>query len=141
MAQLVTTALVDDLDGAEAAESVAFALDGAEYEIDLSEANAAKLRDALGGYVSRARRTGGRLKRGLGNGTPDLANREQNQAIREWAQKQGHPVSDRGRIPSAIQEAFHTAHAVPAETPKRTRKATAKRTPSLPAFAAAGKRA
>ena len=61
MATLTTVTVVDDLDGSEAAESVEFALDGVAYEIDLSEDNAEKLRDALAGYVAGARRvTGGR---------------------------------------------------------------------------------
>ena len=36
MAQRVNVVLVDDLDGSEAAETVNFGLDGANYEIDLS---------------------------------------------------------------------------------------------------------
>ena len=48
MAQRVNVVLVDDLDGNDATETVTFALDGVEYEIDLSEENAAKLRDSLG---------------------------------------------------------------------------------------------
>ena len=37
-------------------------------------------------------------------------NRDQNQAIREWANKNGHTVSERGRIPSSVVEAYHAAH-------------------------------
>jgi hypothetical protein len=33
--------------------------------------------------------------------------REQNAAIREWARKRGMSVSDRGRIPSEVLEAYH----------------------------------
>ena len=32
---------------------------------------------------------------------------DQNQAIREWANNNGYEVSERGRIPSSIVEAFH----------------------------------
>ena len=35
MAQITEVRLLDDLDGGEAAESVAFSLDGKSYEIDL----------------------------------------------------------------------------------------------------------
>jgi hypothetical protein len=35
--------------------------------------------------------------------------REQNQAIREWARKQGMKVNDRGRIPAELLEAYHKA--------------------------------
>jgi hypothetical protein len=113
MAQKVTVSLVDDLDGSEAEETVEFGLDGASYQIDLSEENAERLRDALAEYVEHARRSGGR-KRSAGRATPAgraprtaTADREQNQAIREWARKQGMKVSDRGRIPSEVIDAYN----------------------------------
>src|SRR4051794_30250922 len=59
MAQITEVRLLDDLDGGEAAESVAFSLDGKSYEIDLSEKHAAALRDAFAPFVSSARRAGG----------------------------------------------------------------------------------
>ena len=68
MATLTTVTVVDDLDGSEAAESVEFALDGVAYEIDLSEDNAEKLRDALAGYVAGARRVDRRSPGGPGQG-------------------------------------------------------------------------
>jgi hypothetical protein len=111
MAQKVTVTLVDDIDGSEAEETVEFGLDGATYQIDLSTDNAEALRDALADYVEHARRSGGR-KRQVGRPAGRAprtasADREQNQAIREWARKQGFKVSDRGRIPSEVVEAFH----------------------------------
>jgi Lsr2 len=48
--------LSDDLDGSQADSTVRFALDGIEYEIDLSAEHARALRDALARYVA-ARRT------------------------------------------------------------------------------------
>ena len=48
MAQRVQIILEDDYDGGSADETVSFALDGAEYEIDLSSKNATGLREALG---------------------------------------------------------------------------------------------
>ncbi|GAA4871917.1 histone-like nucleoid-structuring protein Lsr2 [Actinomycetospora straminea] len=124
MAQKVVVSLVDDLDQSEADETVEFGIDGATYEIDLSEANASALRDALADYVAHARRSGGRRRsssasssgstggrRGSGGGGGRAAvDREQNQAIREWARKQGMTVSERGRIPSEVSEAYHKAH-------------------------------
>lgn len=47
MAQRVKIVLIDDVDGATAEETVAFQLDGAEYEIDLSRANSAALRSTI----------------------------------------------------------------------------------------------
>jgi len=113
VAQKVTVALIDDLDGSEASETLEFGLDGIAYRIDLSSGNASKLRDSLAEFVASARRAGGR-KRGIGRSAqpgvkarPIAADREQNQAIREWARKQGMKVSDRGRIPADVLDAYH----------------------------------
>lgn len=38
---------------------------------------------------------------------PARSNRDQNQATREWATKNGYGLSERGRIHGAIVEAFH----------------------------------
>ncbi|MDA3648574.1 Lsr2 family protein [Saccharopolyspora indica] len=118
MAQKVTVTLVDDLDGGQADETVEFGLDGVSYQIDLSADNAGELRDALANYVSNARRAGGRKKPGprpggagpRSAGGSTSADREQNQAIREWARKRGLKVSDRGRIPADIVEQYHQAN-------------------------------
>ncbi len=112
MAQKVTVSLVDDLDGSTAEETVEFGLDGVAYQIDLSAGNAEKLRDTLTDFVEHARRSGGR-KRATGKLSTGRAprtasaDREQNQAIREWARKQGRKVSDRGRIPSEVLDAYN----------------------------------
>jgi|SRR5882757_11129517 Lsr2 len=110
MAQKVVVSLVDDLSGSQADETVSFGLDGKSYEIDLSSGNAGKLRDALANYVGAARKAG-RSSRSNGGAAavarPGAVDREQNQAIREWARKRGMKVSDRGRIPSDVTEAYH----------------------------------
>lgn len=49
---------VDDIDGSPAACTVAFALDGRRYEIDLSDRNAAALRGVFAPYVAVARKAG-----------------------------------------------------------------------------------
>lgn len=110
MAQKVLVSLVDDMDGSEAEETVEFGLDGVSYQIDLSTGNAEQLRVALAQYIEHARRSGGRkrmtkLASGGGRATP--VDREQNQAIRAWARKSGYNVSDRGRIPTEVVEAYH----------------------------------
>jgi Lsr2 len=110
MAQIREVRLVDDLDGEAADETIEFGIDGKNYEIDLSEENAGKLRDALAAYVAAARRSGGRRARsgaGAGPARRPSIDREQNQAIREWARKRGMKVSDRGRIPAEVLEAYH----------------------------------
>ena len=119
MAQKVLVQLVDDLDGTSSNDiaTVTFGLDGVSYEIDLNEDNATNLRDHLSEFIASARRTGGRVKRGsaVGGSTGSGRNREQTQAIREWAKKNGHDVSDRGRIPAAVIAAFDAAAASPSK--------------------------
>jgi hypothetical protein len=110
MAQIREVRLIDDLDGEAADETIEFGIDGKNYEIDLSKANAGKLRDALAAYVASARRSGGRRSRSAASTGParkPSIDREQNQAIREWARKRGMKVSDRGRIPAEVLEAYH----------------------------------
>ena len=111
MAKKVTVTLVDDFDGEGAAdETVEFGLDGVSYEIDLSTKNATKLRNDLKQWVEAGRRVGGRRRgrssAGRGRGAID---REQSAAIREWARRNGHNVSTRGRIPADVIDAFHAA--------------------------------
>lgn len=123
MATMTTVTLVDDLDGTEAEESVSFALDGANYEIDLSEENATRLRDALAVFVANARRVDGgrrgsrsrsRGQAAAGGKAPkaprSAPDREQTAAIREWARANGHEVSERGRLSAAVLQAFEEAH-------------------------------
>ena len=119
MAQIREVRLVDDLDGQSADETVEFGIDGRNYEIDLSKKNAGRLRDALADFVGAARRSGGRRRSGgAGSGSASAGagtapkgrasiDREQNQAIRDWARKRGMKVSDRGRIPADVLEAYH----------------------------------
>jgi Lsr2 len=111
MAQKTIVSLIDDLDGGDADESVAFGLDGATYDIDLSEKNASTLREALAPFIASARRTGGRATRRASGATPRRSGgSDDTGAIREWARAQGHTVSDRGRIASSIVEAYKNAH-------------------------------
>ena len=104
MAQLVVVTLSDDIDGSEAAETIAFGLDGKSYEIDLNEANAKKLRKALAPYVDAGRkrsRSGQTYKQT--QVAPDPA------AVRAWAQANKLDVPARGRIPKRVYEAFAEA--------------------------------
>jgi hypothetical protein len=108
MAQKVQVLLVDDLDGGTATETVQFSLDGTAYEIDLSAANADKLRKELANYVDHARKAssgGGRRRRPrTGPG------RERSAEIRSWAKSRGYKVNERGRIPAAIIQEYEAAH-------------------------------
>ncbi|GIG93018.1 histone-like nucleoid-structuring protein Lsr2 [Plantactinospora endophytica] len=111
MAKQVIHKLVDDLDGGDADETVKFSLDGVQYEIDLSTANADKLRNAFAPYTGSGQKlgrsavvVGSRAARRRGNA---VADREQNKAIRAWAKKEGRDISDRGRIPQEIVDEYH----------------------------------
>ena len=112
MAKKVTVTLVDDFDGSGPAdETVEFSIDGVSYEIDLSSKNAQKLREEFKPWIDAGRRVGGR-RRGRSAGTSrgrGSIDREQSAAIREWARRNGHKVSTRGRIPAEVIEAFHAA--------------------------------
>ncbi len=111
MARKVLVRLVDDLDGlpSEGVATVTFSLDGVDYQIDLNESNASKLRDGLTEFVGAARRTGGRIKRGAGATARTAGHANDGPAIREWAREQGHQLAERGRIPSHIVDAFRAA--------------------------------
>ena len=114
MAKRTIHMLVDDLDGGDADETLTFALDGSQYQIDLSKKNAAKLRDALARYVAAGTKVGRiaatpAVRRGepARRGASAAEGRDQNRQIREWAQKKGIAVSDRGRIKQDIVNQFH----------------------------------
>ncbi|MDQ1620824.1 MAG: hypothetical protein QOE19_3393 [Actinomycetota bacterium] len=108
MAQKVQVILVDDIDGGSAEETVSFSLDGVSYEIDLSTANAAKLRDSFAPYVGTARRIGGRAGRARSRRSGGADNRTSE--IREWARANGHKVNERGRIAADVVAAYDQAH-------------------------------
>ncbi|WP_156755464.1 histone-like nucleoid-structuring protein Lsr2 [Actinokineospora pegani] len=112
MAQKTVVELVDDLDGGTADETVAFAIDGVDFTIDLSNANAARLRESLAAYVGHARRRGGRRSKVAPGGVRRTAAAEKadNQAIRAWARDQGETIAERGRIPQALVTKFQEAH-------------------------------
>ena len=112
MARKVITVLTDDLDGGKADRTVEFSLDGVAYTIDVSDENAGVLRKALDPYISAGRRIGrgpveaARATRRPGRPTTSGMDREQNRAIREWATKNGYEISERGRIPVSVVEAY-----------------------------------
>ncbi|WP_091287388.1 histone-like nucleoid-structuring protein Lsr2 [Micromonospora haikouensis] len=121
MAKQIIHKLIDDLDGGDADETVKFALDGVQYEIDLSASNAEELRAVLGPYTSHGAKVGrgggavgDRMVRTSATpagsrrvGSATAVNREQNRAIRDWAKRAGKNISDRGRIPQDVVVEFH----------------------------------
>ncbi|WP_028473789.1 histone-like nucleoid-structuring protein Lsr2 [Nocardioides alkalitolerans] len=112
MAQKVNIILVDDIDGSEANETVTFGLDGATYEIDLTDEHAQELRTALEPYVNAGRKAGGSRRGGRRNAsTPaPAATGPSAKEIRDWARENGWDVPDRGRVSAEVREAYDTAH-------------------------------
>jgi hypothetical protein len=105
MAKRTQVIMVDDLDGHEMhgeGKTVTFAHGGNTYEIDLSEQNANKLRDALAPFIASARRVGGR-RLVTADDKPDL------HAMRVWAKEHGIKVSERGRVSKQVQDAYRSA--------------------------------
>jgi hypothetical protein len=108
MAQQQTVTFIDDLDGREITDNdeptVRFALDGKEYQIDLSDKNQEKLRKALAPFIDKAQRVGRNGKAGKRTQVSNAAH------IRAWAKDNGMEVPDRGRIPADVKDAYNQAH-------------------------------
>jgi hypothetical protein len=104
MSSKVVVLLEDDVDGTKADETIEFGIDGTTYAIDLSDQNAKKLRDALDGYVSKARKVSGKrsTSRKASSGV-DL------RAVRAWAASNGIQLSSRGRVPGSVLEQYRAA--------------------------------
>lgn len=114
MALITRVYLVDDLDGSQDdVSTVAFNLDGTNYEIDLSAANSDRLSEKLARFVDAASPVKPAKNAPAKRGTKVAAvrpSRDQTQAVRDWARSNGFEVSTRGRISRAILDAFDAAH-------------------------------
>ncbi|MBN9733861.1 MULTISPECIES: Lsr2 family protein [unclassified Pseudonocardia] len=135
MAKVETVRLVDDISGDEADETVDFGLDGRRFRIDLTSAHARALREGLAPFLGAARSAGSARDHGrtapaatpggAGAGSAGAAPgaegsgaavREHNRAVREWARENGFTVSERGRIPSEVAEAYRRDEAAASGT-------------------------
>ena len=91
MAQTVIVKLTDDIDGGDADETVNFALDGKNYQIDLSKRNAEAMRKAFKLYVDSgrsARSTDARGRNSSAGSAPTLFSQldsEEKERFRTWA--------------------------------------------------------
>ena len=113
MARRIVHQLVDDIDGSVLevgeGETVHFSLNGTAYEIDLNADHVEELRKAFEPYISAGRkagssgstRTAAPRKRSARN--PEVA------SIRTWANENGYSLSERGRIPGPVVEAYNAA--------------------------------
>lgn len=117
MARRIVHQLVDDLDGTVLevgeGETVLFSLDGTAYEIDVTDANATALRDALAPFIAAARPISsgrGVVASRASSGTRRRTGQTDYSGIREWAKSNGFDVSERGRVPASVIEAYDAAH-------------------------------
>lgn len=113
MARRIVHQLVDDIDGTilgvGEGETIHFSLNSTAYEIDLTTENADAFRKALEPYIAGARRASSSASRG-GSSRKRSAASPETAAIREWAKANGHDVSERGRIPATVVEAYRAEH-------------------------------
>jgi hypothetical protein len=109
MAQKTFVSLVCDITGEEAAETVRFSLDGAQYEIDLTGPRADELRGALAPFITAGRRQGAKPARRRSGGATAPRATSGTADVREWAREQGIEVSDRGRISREILTQYEAA--------------------------------
>jgi hypothetical protein len=112
MAQKMITQLIDDISGEVIegrGETINFSYKGKAYTIDLSPENAEAFDKAISPYVSAAT-PAGRTSAATKTKSGAKVDRDQTQAIRDWARAHGHDVSGRGRISAKIQELYHAAH-------------------------------
>ena len=138
MQKIVVTRL-DDLDGSEATETVSFGLgEQGHYEIDLSAANAERLRKTFAPLITagrpvraarpkrtrqpsagtlavRAARNGqpknGQPKNGQPGPVRDMSGQPKRAQIRVWAVAHGHEIKARGRISQSVIDEYRKAHA------------------------------
>ncbi|OUS97251.1 Lsr2 family protein [Rhodococcus sp. NCIMB 12038] len=115
MARKVVVEIVDDIDGTaigDDGESIHYAVDGVEYEIDLKDEHAKEFRETLQYYIEHSTRVGGRKHRADRSANPTTAKRRRDETkkIRTWAIEQGYELSVRGRIPTEVEQAFRDAH-------------------------------
>jgi hypothetical protein len=121
MARQITEKLIDDLDGSDATKTVKFAYEGKTYTLDLNDANASDLEEALAPYIAaaskgsaapsgRGGRGGKRQSSGARGGSGDASDYSP-KGVRAWAQANGVEVPARGRIPGKVLEQYKASQA------------------------------
>ncbi|WP_251050541.1 MULTISPECIES: Lsr2 family protein [unclassified Microbacterium] len=114
MARRIVHQLVDDIDGSVLevgeGETVHFSLNGTAYEIDVNSAHAEELRQAFEPYIAAGRRAGSSGSNRSSASRKRPARNPEVAAIRAWANDNGHKLSERGRIPASVVEAYNAAH-------------------------------
>lgn len=111
MAQKFHVRYLDDIYGTDLgdhANTISFAVEGKEYSIDLSDDNVQAFREAVAPYIEAGHRVTGKnaktARKATKTPSADL------EPIREWAKANGYDVSDRGRIPADVMDAYSAAN-------------------------------
>ena len=109
MAKKIFTQLIDDIDGSviddESGETIEFSVNGVDYLVDLKAKNASDFHRKIGYYIEHAT-----TPSSAPSSTGATRDPAQTRAVRQWAADNGYKISDRGRIPASIEEAFAAAH-------------------------------
>jgi Lsr2 len=105
MARKVTTVIemTDDPDGGKAEQTVRFARRQPVRDRPVKEERQ-RAAEALKPYLDHGRRV--RAARGRAASTPRCAKRADLAEVRTWAKVNGFEISDRGRIPATVLNAF-----------------------------------
>ncbi len=112
------TLIIDDLTGDAGARTRTFALEGTDYEIDLTEVSFAELRAVLKPFIRAARPVAGsrspaasprrpRPRPAASAGTSAATSSAA--TIRSWARGVGIAVPDRGRVPADVRAQWEAA--------------------------------
>lgn len=121
------TKLVDDIDGSDATDTLEFSWGGDHYTIDLNDENATGFRNFMATYVMHATKVRHEVKAPAKRSGPSRTSSELAE-IRDWARKQGHQVSEFGRIREEIVTAWENRPQEP-ETDAEEAKVIARITP------------
>lgn len=112
MAKKTIAKYFSDLSGIEIesnSPTVYFAIDGTSYEVDLTEEEQTRLREAVAPYAAVGRRAAGGRRASAG-GASSTADGPSAKEVRAWAVQQGLDVPARGRVPAEITDAYRAAH-------------------------------
>jgi len=105
--QKVQIILTSDLSGAEADETVSFAVDGVQYELDATNKEADKFRGLFQDYIAVARKVSGRKSSRKPSATSDGPSAKD---VKAWADTQGLDYPQRGRLPKELLDMYEAAH-------------------------------
>jgi len=126
MAKETIVRLSDDIEGGEAVRTIQFSWQGAAFEIDLNAKNAKAFEAAIAPYMASARRLSGARRAPARKGASARPANEL-ASIRTWAAENGHQVAARGRVPTAVVEAFRAAQSGQPGAAAPAKKASARR--------------